>query len=276
MTTQQPFEISNKRAMVSLGPLSAKRFCPYSCAFCYVHADINPYASWPIGRIINFLHENRSKYDVVYVSGDTDSFAEPRTEKGIDLLEALEELDCDILFTTRAPLISRHIQRIGNLSTRLKSKGKLLIGCVSITRLVSAPHIEPKPIPDPQVRIDVLNGLKSEGLYTVLAMRPFLPIIPVDEYLKIVSLSQNSIDLVLGEVWYCDKGGILEKQVFRGCTPDDLIFTEHTMDFNANKAIWKVWEDPEQQNTIAAYCDSINLPFFMRSRPAVLFLRKCL
>lgn len=40
---ENAFYIGNNRAMISLGPLSDKKYCPYSCAFCYVKSGFMKY-----------------------------------------------------------------------------------------------------------------------------------------------------------------------------------------------------------------------------------------
>lgn len=270
------FDIRDGRAMVSLGPLSPKRFCTYACAFCYVHADFASYPSLPPDKIVKYLKSKSGTFDIIYVSGDTDSFAKPRTEMGIDLLEALISLKVDVLFTTRAPLGEVELDRLGEINRALRKNGNLLFGCVSISRLRSAPHIEPKPVPSPEERLDVLRGLHERGIVSILAMRPFLPVIPVSEYVELARLAAPYVDVVLGEVWYADKGGLLERQVLGKEGSKLERYDEHRMDFDDNDAFWKVWEGNEVRDAVAACCAEESIPFFMRSRPAIMHIRKTL
>lgn len=267
------FEIGDRRAMVSLGPLSPKRFCTYACEHCYVHAGFSQYPKLSIDGILDYLEDRRALYDIVYVSGDTDSFAKPRTAQGIELLRRLAFLQCDVLFTTRAPLTSDEVHAISLISERVKKQGNLFIGCVSITRLTSAPHIEPKPIPSPKTRIDVLKRLHDAGILTVLAIRPFLPIIPPDEYALIVEKCSPFVDIVLGEAWYCDADGVLEGRVLGKDIKLSDDFTEKTMDFDKNGRIWKVYLGTEAERAVRKICGDLSIPFFMRSAPAVEYLR---
>ena len=162
--------------MISLGPLSDKAPCPHKCAFCYTQDGFSNYASLPIEQIINFLKTNSGKYKIIYISGDTDSFAPPRKQKGLELLdEVSKEFDIDILFTTRTVFNGEDLNKLETISKRQKNKGKLLFGCISITRYHSCEFLEPKPIPTPEERLKTLKALKNLGLVTVLAMRPFQP-----------------------------------------------------------------------------------------------------
>ncbi len=101
---REGFHISrqHQRAMVSLGPYSRRRPCPYSCAFCYVPAGFSRYPCLQPDQIAAELASRRHNepFDRVYVSGDTDSFSPGRD--GVGLLESLTSLNLDLLFTTRS------------------------------------------------------------------------------------------------------------------------------------------------------------------------------
>lgn len=267
------FNISNGRAMVSLGPIKNRRHCTYQCAHCYVHSDFASYPKLDIKEIVKYLEDRAASFDVVYVSGDTDSFAPPRTEKGLELLEELTSLNKDILFTTRAIFDESQINVVKSISDKLKSKEKLLIGCVSVSRLYEAPHIEPHPIPSPFERLNLLKKLKDTGVITVLAMRPFLPIIPEEEYIEIIELSEKHVDVILGETWYVDEGGKLEESVLGPGKKimEDVIFAK--MDFDENGKLWKVFQGTKIRKRVEECCKKYEIPFYMRSKPAITFLR---
>lgn len=267
-----PFDIREGRAMVSLGPLSKKKYCPFSCPFCYVDAGFLSYATMTIQETVNWLESHKEKFNIIYVSGDTDSFAPPRMDQGVELLEALSSFNVDLLFTTRAILKDQHLLRLKTLKEKLSKNGKLLFGCVSIAQLHHN-YLEPRPISLPQDRIEQLNTFKILGLVSVHAMRPFLPVVPPEEYLELVDLVKDKTDIILGEVWYADKSGILENSVFKGIIPDHLEYVEHEMDFDENTSIWKVYESKEVEKAVAKKCSEINIPFFMRSAPAIEWAR---
>src|SRR5215216_5567135 len=97
----EPYFLGLQRAMISLGPLTNRSFCTFRCRFCYVLGAYPRYANRSVDDIMDWLHTSRDQYDIVYVSGDTDSFAQPRTARAIELLWRLAELKVDVLFTTR-------------------------------------------------------------------------------------------------------------------------------------------------------------------------------
>ena len=272
---ETPFYVQNGRAMVSLGPLARTKFCTYSCPFCYVHAHFKSYASLTVSEITTWLANVVEPFDIIYVSGDTDSFAPPRADEGMALLTALSAFDVDLLFTTRALLQERHLAELAKLREDLRRRGKLLFGCVSVSQL-TFPHLEPHPIPSPDDRLQQLKAFHELGLVSVLAARPFLPMVPVEEYLRIVDRAHAFVDVVLGEKWYADKEGILETNVFGGPAPSKIPFVDHVMDFDDNRAVWKVYEAHEIETAVSSHCVSLGLPFFMRSGPAIDWARATL
>jgi len=264
------FNLSGRRAMVSLGALSKQKYCTYSCPFCYVESGFAPYQALVLPDIIKWLAENRCHFDIVYVSGDTDSFAPPRTELGIQLLEAIAELQVDLLFTTRMVFEEPHIVRLSQLAKRMRSENHLLFGCVSIAEL-HQPHLEPRPIPAPEYRTAQLRRFKDSGIVSVLAMRPFLPNISLNEYREILMTAGLASHIVLGEAWYVDPEGRLESRVLGDGRLD--IYEHHKMDFDQNQQVWKVFRGEEIERMCANWSAEHGIPFFMRSAPAVSWAR---
>lgn len=257
--------------MVSLGPLSDKRYCTYDCPFCYVHADFDSYAKLSINEIIEWLIVRRNSFDVIYISGDTDSFAPKRTGQALDLLESLVDFEVDLVFTTRYVFSELEYERIGNISANLASKGRILFGSTSIAQQ-NYQHLEPKPIPSSDKRIEQCLRLKELGCVSVLALRPILPNIPAQEYIGILEATKEKIDLVLGGDWYADGEGLLEKNVY-GRVLSEIPHSIEEMDYDTNTLKWKIFESKETKKIIENWCLDNNVPFFMRSRPAIEWVR---
>lgn len=266
------FDVRDGRVMVSLGRLTQGKYCTYSCPFCYVQSNnYGSYHSLDVSQIVEWIRNVKEPYDIIYVSGDTDSFAPPRAETGIELLEALCEFDVDILFTTRALFSENHIERLKNIRSKLDKKNRLLFGCVSISQLHN-PDVEPHPIPTPYKRLEQLQRFKEIGIVSVLAMRPFLPVIPDSEYIEIVNLSKSKVDIILGSAWYFDTEQIIEKRLLH----DEIIefkFSYTKIDFHESNAVWKVYYGQETELIISRICGELTIPFFMRSSPAINFAR---
>jgi len=162
--------------MVSLGPVAATRHCSFRCPFCYVREPaFVRYKSWPVEADLEWVRTNLSQINVIYVSGDTDSFAPPRTGAGLSLLGALADLGRDLLFTTRHVFVrSEEWHELKGIAERVRSVGRNPIACVSVCQL-SRPDLEPRPIAQPAVRIEQLGKLNAVGWTSVLAMRPIMP-----------------------------------------------------------------------------------------------------
>lgn len=268
------FYIDNRRAMVSLGPLSDKKTCPFSCAFCYVQDGFISYARKNIEDIVDFLVKYRTEYDIVYISGDTDSFAKPRTEMGIFLLQRIaQKIDCDLLFTTRTVFSDDELARIKNIVEILNQKNKKLYACISITRYSdSMSYLEPKPIPTPTMRIETLKRLHNIGAITVLAMRPFLPVVPKEDYFEILDCTKSFVDIVLGETFYFVPEGNIEKRVFLNGLPEEIeseLERNVHMDFDKNNKEWTVWHPVVLEREISNYCERNGVIFSMRSSKAI-------
>lgn len=274
MIETKEFDLRNRRLMLSLGALTKSKYCTYSCPFCYVNSpDYLSFHTRSIDETTQWMAKRSKLFDLIYVSGDTDSFAPPRTEKGIELLDAISHFDADLLFTTRALFQEKHYRKLAEIQKRLEDKGRLFIGCVSISQL-NHPHLEPHPIPSPKSRIEQLGRLKEIGLISVLALRPFLPVVTPSEYLEIIKQSKELINMVLGSVWYADKDGTFEKKVFQSEMVEDVEVVYDKMDCDVNEATWKIFKHNEAESAVRDYCKSHNLPFFMRSMPGINWLRE--
>lgn len=199
-----PFPLINGRAMVSLGPLNEKRHCTYGCKFCYVESQsFIKYQNWDASRTVKWLEENSDLIEIIYISGDTDSFAPPRTSEGLDLLEAISRIGKDVLFTTRFVFPEKTFGRLSEISAKIKENGNLAIACVSVCQL-SQPDIEPPPIKHPKVRIDQLGILGELGWLPVLAMRPIMPDVPASDFEQILRLAGVHSKYCLISSYYLD------------------------------------------------------------------------
>ena len=261
------------RAMVSLGPLNENRHCAFECAWCYVQDDFESYASLEVDNIIDYLRCNQNKYKIVYVSGDTDSFAPPRTGKGLNLLyKIVTEIGCDLLFTTRATFSKEHCERLKQIVEIQTKQNKMLYACMSITRLSdNYAYLEPNSIPSPSSRIETLKNFKELGFVSVLAMRPLLPVVNVNDYLQILDQAKNFVDIVLGEAFYFIRGKTVEKRVF----PNGILkewendIVKKTMDFDNNKSQWDVWQATDHKEIIQTKCNELDIVFSMYSDDAI-------
>jgi hypothetical protein len=275
-TWSAPYFIGLGRAMVSLGPVSNTNYCSYRCRFCYVQGPFPRYASATVSEIALWLADRREQYDIVYISGDTDSFAAPRTREALDLLEALLHLNVDVLFTTRYVFEAMELQRLGNITRQYQAQGLLLIGCISISQLYHE-QLEPSPIKSPYRRAQLLGELRELGIITALTIRPFIPSIPASEYCEIALLAGESADVILGGDLYVDSSGAVEKGL--RSAGEDLEIGKATsnissLDFSLSSDDWITLTHPEAVAQVGATCKAIGKPFFIRSAGAIEWIRE--
>ena len=274
--SNKSFFIGLNRAMISLGPLAAHKYCPYSCAFCYVQSDEwERYAELSIDDILSFLRIEKEKnsFKTIYLSGDTDSFAPPRTLRALELLRAILEFKVDVTITTRYAFTKDELDKLAAISNLYRKNGLVLSVAISIPRLTSHDYLESANTPSPQKRIEFLSKLKDQGISTILAMRPLLPIISLEEYKKLIFECRDYVDAVLGEIWYADKNKIIENRVLINDDDKNIEFENHPMDFNIGNDLWKTWNDDRLVSKLNDYCKSLGLPFFMRSQPALDYIK---
>lgn len=265
----------DNRAMVSLGPVSQNRYCHFECKFCYVHGPFPKYQKAEPEEILGWLLENATKYSIIYISGDTDSFVGKRAKKALQLLaliaENLDDLNCDVLFTTRHVFSDSENNTLHEISDNIRRKGRLLIGCVSVCQL-NHPELEPHPIKSPYDRIDQLGLWKQIGLSTVLAIRPFIPGVSPDEYVQLASHGARYADVIIGGNLYIDKGGAIQGQLATVLERWDhraYQSSEHPLDFAHTNDVWLEVEDSEIALKVRDICQKLGKPFFLRSTPAV-------
>lgn len=242
--------------------------CSFSCKYCYTRSgSFENYQQRSASEIIEALrHFPKDSYDYIYVSCDMEPFVDQA--RALDLLSVLSELDKTIHFTTKAKLSSKTIAELGNINNRMKRLGTLLIPAVTITSWESSPLLEPNPIPGPEERLATIRALWQSGLDVVLALRPFLPFVTLDEYRKIIDFSAEYIACVLGGVLYFDQDGVMEKDL--GHQIPDYITAP--MNFVDRPGRWKVYLGEDKRFFLESYCNSLGIPFFMTSTPAMKFL----
>jgi len=272
--SDNPFDIRDGRAMISLGPWTPDVHCPYSCLFCYVPGGFLQYYSLEIDDICTYLLDRKNAFEIIYISGDTDSFAPPRLDKGLMLLKRLAvEFEKNILITTRFAMDIDTVKQLKNISNVLLDKNKKLFVCISISCPYNNRRVEPLPIPSVSDRIDTLSLLKKNELYSILAMRPFLPIYSSDDYLGLINSVAHSVDLILGEVWYHDPDKVMWAKLTGNSSISRGVSSKTKMRFNEGNKEWEAWNDPEMEKIIRDYCYSLNIPFFMESSPAIKHLQ---
>jgi hypothetical protein len=264
----------NRRAMVSLGPVKHRNYCTFSCPFCYVQGPFPRYQrTADPTQVVTWLNQRRDQFDTIYVSGDTDSFAPPRTEKALKLLDELLSLECTVLFTTRHFFNMQQRITLKRVAEDYRAAGIQLIGCISVSQLYHPP-LEPTPIASPEDRMEQLRWMRESGLVSILTIRPFIPGVPASEYEEIARRGADGVDLVLGGDWYVDPAGIILRRTEQAIgVKIDFPSTRQPLDFTEDGTAWKVYSHAAAQRAVSEVCREKGVPFFMRSGPALSHLR---
>ena len=154
----------------------------------------------------------------------------------------------------------------------------MFFACISITRYSeSAAYIEPQPIPSPDERIETLKRLKMAGATTVAALRPFVPVVDVSDYITILEKSAGYVDIALGEPFYFVRGGKICQRVFPNGIPEQFepdIERGVKMSFDDNNLDWDVWDSSEYERIVRQYCDEHGIVFSMHSEDAIEKFKK--
>ncbi|MDR0990370.1 MAG: hypothetical protein LBL92_03285 [Propionibacteriaceae bacterium] len=272
-----PFDLRDGRAMVSLGALSEDRYCPYSCPFCYVTSAFLPYPKLPIRKIVGWLKDHKNLFDIVYISGDTDSFVGGRADDAFRLMEEILPLGVDLMFTTRWVFTERQLERLGKITASYIKAGHNVFGCVSIAQWTK-PYLEPSPIKPARERAEQLRRFREIGLVSILALRPFIPTVPMSDYTSILEACGRYAHVILGEHWYVDPAGKLKERVWEleetdFSQPESVSVTRGRMPFDSNDAVWHIYHDNAKEDLVRDWCSSHDRFFAMRSREAVRWAR---
>jgi hypothetical protein len=276
----EPYFLGLDRAMISLGPLVNETFCTYRCQFCYVNGPYPRYAKRSVDEIAHWLATHRDQYKVVYISGDTDSFARPRTAQAIDLLFRIAALDVDVLFTTRYVFTETERIELELLLETYRTRGRLLVPCISVSQL-HQPALEPPPVPTPESRLDQVRWFYEQGAQVLLTIRPFIPYVPAREYAEIAYRGGPYSSAILGGDWYVDLDGGIDLRVRRALgipdwkklDPSVEKAKQGPLDSTNDGQEWLTYRHPEAEKLVGSAARSVGRNFFMRSSPAIEFLR---
>lgn len=254
------YKVFQNRIMVSFGDT-----CTFKCKYCYTFAK--SFSNYPkksaneiVDAVARFPNQN---FENIYISCDTDSFVDQN--RAIDLIEKLSSLKRNIHFTTKVTLSSITIEKLASLNEKLKENNRIIIPAVSICALDSFEKLEPHPIPTPLERVELIKKLYKKDFKVILAMRPFLPIVPVHEYKKIIDIVAPFIESVLGGAFYFDPEGVIEKRL--GMKINE--FQLSPLYFVEKPGLWKKYSGKNEELFVKEYCQKTNIDFFMTSPPAI-------
>ena len=164
-----------------------------------------------------------------------------------------------------------------DIATEFRDRKRLLVPCVSLAQLTH-PQLEPHPIPTTQERIEQIQRLHMMGLSTILTIRPFLPYVAASEYAQLVSEAEGQCSVVLGGDWYTDEDGTIDLLTRQSLGSHKSLLDPKAqqispLDSALDDEPWMINSHPRAITAVASEAQRWNLPFFMRSGPAIDYLR---
>lgn len=245
--------------------------CPYSCLHCYTFTpEYHSIGEDSIAQIVDNL--KGANPDVIYISGHKENFISPN--KGLELGEKLfETYHCDIMMTTRNVFFKSDIDRLSNLNSKMRVKGRNLFFCVSIPALDSYKKLENnQAIPTPQQRIEFLEKVYAKGIDTFLTIKPLCPneFIPIEEILQIVEECKAFSTVVLSS------GIVVNNHILKRLKDFPLDFKSFEaplMTCLENDIVMQYVDVSEELTQIESLCDEYSIPFFQHSMPAIKYVK---
>lgn len=171
--------------------------CPHGCKYCYasfMKRFTGHKEDWgafiDIKRSENKINLNKINNKSVFLSSVTDCYnlLEKKYKLTRNILEQLINSNCNLTISTKSKLILRDID--------LLKKFKNLTVCMSLNTLNEDFRKDMDKASTILERLNTLNELHENGIYTVLFMSPIFPFIT--EWQKIIEKSKDFID----EYWF--------------------------------------------------------------------------
>ncbi len=106
----------------------------------------------------------------------------------------------------------------------------------------------------------------------MLGLRPFLPVVDMQDYAIILDKVYPALDIALGECFYFMRNGNIQNRVFpSGIAPDIEININRNqaMEFDDNKSLWDIWNSTEYEKFVADHCKKLGIIFAMHSQKAL-------
>lgn len=247
--------------------VSYDEFCEFECKHCYTYG-IKRDVFRTVDEIVDSILE--SSFDVVYVSQKNDNFSNP--ERGIQLCESLyNRYHCNVFAITRNVFNDDYIDQLVNLSNQMKKEGKRFFFAVSISAMESSSVTENvSKVPSPTARLDFVKKLNKKGIITIVMIRPLYPnkVIPIDEIFEIIDECSKDVQcIVSGGLGVNDN--VLERL---GMEESDFTYKNAAYLQGAIDCDIKFVDVSAEMQAVQNKCQSVGIPFFEHSMPALNYL----
>jgi DNA repair photolyase len=168
--------------------------CPLDCKYCFID-DLR------FNQLKNVAYLTEKQWDLIkklpdnirliMLGCDTEFFQ--NKEEALSILTKLAETNRDVSVITKLSLSEDFIKRLGDINKRMRSHNNVLSFSVSLPCFESSKLWEPKA-PSPQKRIKTLQRAREAGLMTLVAIRPLLPNLNIQEIERIISSTKEYTD----------------------------------------------------------------------------------
>ena len=229
--------------------------CTHGCKYCYasfMKRFTGHKENWgefiDVKRSDKPIDLNKISGKNVFLSSVTDCYNQYEKEYCItrNIIKQLVNSDCNLSISTKSKLILRDIDLLKQM--------KNLIVCMSINTLDETFRSDMDNASTIKERMDTLNELHNNGIYTILFMSPIFPYIT--EWKEIIDNTKNYID----EYWF-------ENLNLRGGYKKDILdyiknnFSDLYSEYidiyvNKNNKYWK-----ELAKEINNYCNQNNIKY---------------
>ena len=229
--------------------------CTHGCKYCYasfMKRFTGHKENWgefiDIKRCDKPIDLNKITGKNVFLSSVTDCYNQYEKDYCItrNILEQLVNSDCNLSISTKSKLILRDIDLLKQM--------KNLIVCMSINTLDETFRSDMDNASTIKERMDTLNELHNNGIYTILFMSPIFPYIT--EWKEIIDNTKNYID----EYWFenLNLRGVYKKDILDYIKNNfsDLYSEYIDIYVNKNNKYWK-----ELAKEINNYCNRNNIKY---------------
>lgn len=244
--------------------------CRLNCRHCYIFAGGFVFLPPTSPRkLVDEIARLDPQPKAVYLSGDIEPFL--AADEALEFLQAASEtLNVHLMFTTRLALDETTVSALDGIRAMQGTRDRLLIGSVSIPALESYDRIErPALVPSPSSRLDLVRRLSRRGIPVMVSIRPLLPesLVPMSEYrLLLAAIRDADAVCALSSPLFFDRSGVIERRLGLSNLP---ALASGDMEFLDQPVKWLEHLDADRARMLSTIGDSLGIPVFLRSMPAL-------
>ncbi len=248
----------------------SKLGCPLDCKYCFVgDLEYNQEKDVPYltSSQLELLEKAPKNISQLMLGCDTEFFQDK--DGALKILDKLSSLNKDISVITKLSLSKNFIKQLKEIDNKLRRHKNFMSFSISLSSIESSEKWEPK-VPSPQKRIETLKRAHLVNLETLVALRPLLPDVSVDELEHLVIATKD----------YCFgyySGPLYLKKLDRSLVDleDHLLKIEKVQPYwmPDNNIFYKI-EKIGQMESLKKILEQYNKPLFKGASEAMKYLKK--